>query len=412
MVETITVIYLVYTFIAFYFLFLFMLIYFQNKKYIFYVPPVTKEYSLSIVIPCYNGEDFIGETIQTLLDSDYKGLKKIIVVDDCSTDSSFKIMKEYEKKYPKKILAVQTPRNTGNAAGAKNYGAKFVDTELIGFTDDDSVHEKDAIRKMIGFFDDEKVGAVTSNVLVKNRDNFILRLQSIEYKVIKFSRKLLEFVDSIYVTPGPLGIYRKSAFDDVGGFDRNNLTEDIEITWHLQYAGYKVKMSADSRAYATSPTTIRQWVKQRNRWNIGGLQTIGKYKKEWFRKGMLGSFILPFFVFSWVIGIFGLFVFAYRIFRRIFTGFLSTKLSVEAQTAVLRVSDINLTPNVLVFLGLTVFFLSLWYTMVALMNVSEDKSYRRENFFAVGFYMLFYLLAYPIILIISGYKFLRGDRKW
>lgn len=411
MVETITVIYLVYTFIAFYFLFLFMLIYFQNKKYIFYVPPITKEYSLSMVIPCWNGEDVIGDTIQTLLDSDYKGLKKIIVVDHGSTDNSYKIIKKYVEK-DSRVMVVQCPRKWGNAAEAKNYGAKFVDTELIGFTDDDSVHEKDAIRKMIGFFDDKKVGSVTSNVLVKNRDNFILRLQSIEYKVIKFSRKLLEFVDSIYVTPGPLGLFRKSAFDEIGGFDVKNLTEDIEITWHLQYEGYKVKMSADSRAYATSPTKIKQWVKQRNRWNIGGLQTIGKYKREWFRRGMLGSFILPFFVFSWVIGIFGLFVFAYRIIRKLVLNFISTKLSVEAQTAVLRFSDINLTPNVLVFLGLTVFFLSLWYTIVALMNVSEDKSYRKENFFTVGFYMLFYLLAYPIILIISGYKFLKGERKW
>lgn len=412
MVETITVIYLVYSFIAFYFLFLFILIYVQNKKYIFYVPPITKNYSLSIVIPCYNGGDAIGDTIQTLLDSDYKGLRKIIAVDDCSTDNSFKIMKEYAKKYPDRVLAVQTPKNTGNAAGAKNYGAKFVDTELIGFTDDDSIHEKDAIRKMIGFFDDNKVGAVTSNVLVRNRDNFILRLQSIEYKVIKFSRKLLEFVDSIYVTPGPLGIYRKSAFDEVGGFDKNNLTEDIEITWNLQYHDYKIKMSADSRAYATSPTKVKEWVKQRNRWNIGGLQTIGKYRKNWFKKGMLGNFILPFFVLSWVIGLFGLLVLVYRLSRTLVLNFLSAKYSVEAQTAVLRMSDINLTPNVLVFLGLTLFFMSLWFTVVALINVSQDKSYRKENFFTVGFYMVFYLLAYPIILIISAYKFLKGERKW
>lgn len=412
MVETITVIFLAYSFIAFYFLFLFILIYIQNRKEIFYSPKPKRIYTLSMVIPCYNGGENIGETIQTLLDSDYEGLKKIIAVDDCSTDNSFKIMKEYEKKYPGKVFAVQTPKNTGNAAGAKNYGAKFVDTELIGFTDDDSVHETGAIRKMIGFFDDKKVGAVTSNVLVRNRDNFILKLQSIEYKVIKFSRKLLEFVDSIYVTPGPLGIYRKSAFDRVGGFDRNNLTEDIEITWHLQYEGYKIKMSADSRAYATSPTTIGQWIKQRNRWNIGGLQTIGKYKREWFRKGMLGNFILPFFVLSWVVGLFGLFVLAYRVGKTIILNFLSTKYSVEAQTAVLRFNDINLTPNVLVFFGLTVFFLSLWYTFVALSGVSESKDYRRENFFSVGFYMIFYLLAYPIILIISAYKFLRGHRKW
>lgn len=409
--DFITIVFLVYSFIAFYFLFLFILTYIQNRKEFFSVPPVTKEYSLSIVVPCFNGAKNIASTIQGLLDSDYNQLKKIIVVDDCSTDNSYEIMKEYAAKYPDKVLAVQTPKNTGNAAGAKNYGAKFVKTELIGFTDDDSSPEKEAIRYMIGFFDDKKVGAVTSTVLVQNRDKFVLKLQSIEYKVIKFSRKLLEFLDAIYVTPGPLGIYRKSAFDKVNGFDEKNITEDIEITWHLQYKGYKIKMAVPSRVYSVAPDKIKDWVKQRNRWNIGGLQTINKYKGSFLRKGTLGGFILPFFVLSWLVGLFGIFILGYRVFRTVVLKYLSVSYSVQAQTAVLSLSDINLTASALIFFGLTVFFLSLLYTIFALSNLKE-KQYKKENFFTVGFYMLFYLLVYPIILIISMYKFLKGDVKW
>lgn len=409
--DFITWVFLVYSFIAFYFLFLFILTYLQNRKRVFYIPPITQEYSLSIVIPCYNEEKIIGDTIQTVLDSDYNGLKKIIISDDCSTDNSFNIAKKFEKKYPEKILVVKTPKNTGNAAGAKNYGAKFVNTELIGFTDSDSYHEKDAIRKMIGFFDDPKVGAVTSNVLVYNRDNFILKLQSIEYKVIKFSRKLLEFLDSIYVTPGPLGIYRKSAFDKIKGFDEKNITEDIEITWHLQAEGYKIKMSVLSKVYAVSPRTIKKWIHQRNRWNIGGLQTIWKYKKAFLKRGMLGAFILPFFILSWVLGLFGLIFLLYRVSRTILIKFLSASYSVGAHEAILRARDINLAFSTLLIFGLAVFFLSLSFTIVALLNVRESK-YRRENFFSVGFYMLFYLLFYPIILIISIYRLIKGDLRW
>ena len=408
--EFITVIYLIYTFIAFYFLFLFMLIYFQNKGSFFSYPKPKKDYSLTMIIPCYNEGKTIERTIKSVLNAGYKNLKKIVVVDDCSRDNSYEIIKEFSKKYPQ-VIAVQTPKNTGCAAGSKNYGVKFADTELIGFSDGDSFVEKGSIGKMVGFFNDEKVGSVTSSVLVHNRNKFIEKLQSVEYKVIKFSRKLLEFVDSIYVTPGPLGIFRKSAFDEIGGFDEKNLTEDIEITWHLQAEGYKVRMSVPARSYTVAPSRIGEWIKQRNRWNMGGLQTIGKYKKIWFKKGMLGNFILPFFVFSWVIGLFGLFVFAYRIIRTIILEFLSTSYSIQTQTAIFRFSDIKLTPNVLVFFGITVFVFSLWFTVIALLNMGEEK-YKRESFFTVGFYMLFYLIAYPIILIISGYKFLRGYRKW
>jgi len=408
--EFLTVIYLIFTFIAFYSLFLFILLYIQNRKEIFTYPKPKKDYSLSMVIPCYNEGKTIEETIKSVLNSGYKNLKKVIVVDDCSKDGSFEIIKRIAQKYPK-VLAVQTPKNTGNAAGSKNYGAKFVDTELIGFSDGDSFIEVGSIDKMVGFFNDEKVGSVTSSVLVSNRVNFITNLQAIEYKVIKFSRKLLEFIDSIYVTPGPLGIFRKSAFDKINGFDQNNMTEDIEITWHLQAEGYKIKMGVPARAYTVAPTTVGVWIKQRNRWNIGGLQTIGKYKKTWFRKGMLGNFILPFFVVSWLLGLFGLGVLVYRLISSLILRFLSTTYSIQAQTAVFRFNEINIIPNVLIFFGIVLFFLGLWFTIVALVNMKELGK-NRENFFTVGFYMVFYLLMYPIILIISGYKFLRGYRKW
>ncbi len=408
--DGITVIYLVYMFIAFYFLFLFIIIYIQNKKQFLYYPRPNKNYSLSIVIPCYNEGKTIEATVKSVLDSGYKNLKKVIVVDDCSKDDSYEIIKNLEKKYSK-VMAVQTPKNTGCAAGSKNYGAKFVDTELIGFSDGDSFIEKGSIDKVVGFFNDKRIGSVTCSVLVENRNNFLERVQSIEYKVIKFSRKLLEFIDSIYVTPGPLGIFRKSAFDEIGGFDEKNLTEDIEITWHLQAAGYKVKMSVPARAYSIAPSNMRDWFKQRNRWNIGGLQTIAKYNKDWFKKGMLGNFILPFFVFSWLIGLFGLGVLVYRILRIVILRAFSTTYSIQTQTALIRFEDISLMPNILVFFGLTIFFLSLWFTFLALVNMKEDK-HKRENFFVIGFYMIFYVLIYPIILISSAYKFLRGHRKW
>ena len=230
--------------------------------------------------------------------------------------------------------------------------------------------------------------------------------------MIKFSRKLLEFIDSIYVTPGPLAIYRKTAFDEVGGFDEDNLTEDIEITWNMQAHDWKVRMCIPSRVYTVAPSKINAWLKQRNRWNMGGLQTIFKYKKVLLqRKGMLGAFILPFFVLSWLLGLFGIFILGYRITRKFIVDYLSTKYSIGAQTTILAFREINLTPHVLVFLGLVLFLFGLFFTLIALLNVKE-KQYNRVGVFTLGFYLIFYLLAYPIILIISLTKFLKRKRAW
>jgi len=410
MPETIVIIYLIYIFIALYFLFLFTLNFLQNRKEIFSIPKTDRDYSLSIVIPCYNEEDSIEGTIEAVLNLDYKGLKKIFVVDDCSTDNSYDIIKKLEGKYPQ-VVALKTPKNTGNAGGAKNYGMKFVDTELIGFTDADSYPDSNAVSSMVGFFDDKKVGAVTTRILVRNKNNFLGKMQAIEYKVIAFTRKLLEFLDSIYVTPGPLVLYRKSALSKIEGFDSKNMTEDIEATWHLIHDGYKVRMSFISKVTTVAPDTLKKWFTQRIRWNIGGYQTILKYKHCFFRKGILGLFILPLFSISLVLGVFGLSLFIYKISIRILSSYLSTKYSMAAQTAVFVFEDISFNPSVLNFLGIILFILGLAFVFFALRLVNKHIK-EKESFFSVIFYLLVYIVLRPIVLIVSLYKFLRGKYSW
>lgn len=408
--DVMTLIYLGYSFLSFYFFFLFLLIYVQNRKDMNEWIKPERDYSLSIVIPCYNEETSIGETIEGHLKSEYKNLQKIIVVDDCSTDNSYEIIKKYAKQYPQ-VMACQTPKNSGRAAGSKNYGAKFVNTELIGFSDADSFPSPDAIMKMVGFFNDPKTGAVTSRVLVRNRDCFLGRLQAIEYKVIAFTRKLFGFIDSIYVTNGPLSIYRKKAFDEVHGFDEKNLTEDIEITWHFVKKGYKVHMALPAIIYTIVPESFRDWFKQRLRWNVGGMQTVNKYKKSVASVGMLGLFILPFFVTSWILGITGLGILIYRVSNYVFSKYLVTTYSVQTQAALVRFSDFSLTPNILIFFGILSIALSLSFTSIALLY-SKEKDFKKHGLYGLIAYMFVYLLAYPVLLVVSIYKFFRGKDTW
>ena len=95
--EFLTILYFIYTFIALYFLIIYILTYTQNRKQIYEIIKPDEIKSLSIVIPCFNEEKSIGKSIETFLKSDYKGLKKIIIIDDCSTDDSYKIIKNTQK---------------------------------------------------------------------------------------------------------------------------------------------------------------------------------------------------------------------------------------------------------------------------------------------------------------------------
>ena len=411
--EFLVILYLIFTFLGIYYLSLFSLIFLQNRKQMFESLNQEREYSLSIVVPCYNGSDTIEKTIEGIVKSDYKGLQKIIVVDHASTDNSYDIIKNCAKKYLQ-VIALKKPENlTGLSAEAKNYGAKYVKTELIGFTDDDSAPFPDAISKMIGFFNDEKVGAVTSRVLVKNRNKFLARLQSIEYKLIAFTRKLFGFVESIYVTNGPLSIYRKKAFDEVGGFDEKNLTEDIEITWNMIHKGWRVHISLNSITYTIVPDNFKSWLKQRLRWNMGGIQTLIKYKSVIFKKGMLGLFIIPYFVTAWILAVFGLCLFSYRMSRYLFLQFLTINYSIEAQTTAIRFSDIQLSPTILFFFGIFLLSLGIFYNLAALAHSRKEKEeFKRENVFNLVTYMFVYLLFYPIVLVASMHKFITKNKTW
>ena len=407
----ITIIYLFYTFVAFYFLFLFVIIYLRNFDKIYEFIKPNKIYSLSIVVPCYNESDSIGKTIEHLVSSSYAGLKKIYVVDDCSKDSSFKIIQAYAKKYPDLVVALQTPKNTGCAAGSKNYGAQFVKTELVGFTDADSYPAKDAIYNMVGFFNDPKIGAVTSKVLVHNKNNLLEIMQAIEYKMIAFTRRLLGFIGAIYVTNGPLSIYRKKAFDEVNGFDAKNLTEDIEITWHLVKKKWEIAMSMLAEVYTTAPSKYSVWYNQRIRWNVGGIQTIEKYKETFFRHGMLGLFILPFFVISWLLGLVGLGFLGYRIFNFFLTRYFTFIYSFDSGISLVTLSDFSLPFNILFFFGIVLFIFGLIFTYICL-YYSREKEFKNHGIYHILMYSIFYLLVYPILLIASGYKYLKGKTTW
>jgi len=105
--QLIPIIYLSYMFVSLYMLFFFLILYLKNKNRMFDVPKPTKEYTVSIVVPCYNEEKSILDTVKSILASDYKGLKKVIVVDDCSTDNSYNVVKQFAKQEGR-VLVVRT----------------------------------------------------------------------------------------------------------------------------------------------------------------------------------------------------------------------------------------------------------------------------------------------------------------
>lgn len=244
----------------------------EEKRKLMKLPKV------SIIVPAYNEEAHIAETIESLLNLDYpKDKLEIIVIDDGSTDRTYNIAKKYEEKYPD-IVKVYRKRNGGKAS-ALNFGIKLATGKYIATMDADSVVPREALKKMLEYFTDERVMIVIPAVQVKRKKTFIEKVQYIEYSYNNTLREIFEKLNSIYVAPGPFSVFRRELFEKIGYFDENNLTEDMEIALRAQHHGYRIRYCPEVIIKTETPKTFKQLFRQRIRWYLGFVENYLKYRK-------------------------------------------------------------------------------------------------------------------------------------
>jgi cellulose synthase/poly-beta-1,6-N-acetylglucosamine synthase-like glycosyltransferase len=189
------------------------------------------------------------------------------------------------------------------------------------------------------------------------------------------------------------------------------MTQDIEMTWNIMAHGYYARMCLDAKVYAASPSTIKSWWKQRIRWNLGGIQTLFKYKKKWF-KGMLGMFVMPLFALGMGLGVFGIGLMAYLLIKRFVVGYLATKYSLYASTAILSLGDFTFAPSILNFFGVVSFILGFWFTIFGLAVMKANDLRGKKNIFNLAFYLIVYLIVYPFTFLTAVYQMIRGKYSW
>lgn len=101
---------------------------------------------VSIIIPSYNSEIYISNCLDSIFSQTHDDLE-VVLVDDCSTDHSYDIMRSYEKREPRRLKLVRNPENKG-AGASRNIGLDIADGKYIGFVDSDDYIDLDAVKKM------------------------------------------------------------------------------------------------------------------------------------------------------------------------------------------------------------------------------------------------------------------------
>lgn len=229
---------------------------------------------ISILVPCYNEAETIEETINHLSKLSYPDFE-IIAVNDGSLDNTGEILVSLCDKYDS--LRVVDCRENKGKANALHIAAHTSTAEYLICIDSDAILEDTAPYYLINHFLDkgERVGAVTGNPRIRNRDTLLSKMQIVEYSSIIGSIKRSQRVlGKIMTVSGVIVAFRKKALIDVGLWDRDMITEDIAVSWKLQKRFWDIRYEPRALCWMLVPETLSGIWKQRVRWAQGGQEVL------------------------------------------------------------------------------------------------------------------------------------------
>jgi cellulose synthase/poly-beta-1,6-N-acetylglucosamine synthase-like glycosyltransferase len=248
--------------------------------------------TVTIVVPCFNEEKTVVKTIRSLLALNYpKNKLSILVVDDGSADATYETAKTVNDP---RVTVVR--QKNGGKHTALNYGIAQAKTDIIGCLDADSTVDSEALLRMVPYFNNPKVMAVTPAMRVHEPKNILQKMQHAEYNLGIFAKRVFGLMDAINVTPGPFSIFRKRVFDEIGMFRPAHNTEDMEIAFRIQSFQYKIANCHRAYVYTITPNTFKKLYKQRTRWSYGFIKNMIDYRRILLNKkyGDMGMLTLPF----------------------------------------------------------------------------------------------------------------------
>jgi biofilm PGA synthesis N-glycosyltransferase PgaC len=230
---------------------------------------------VSVMVPAHNEQAVIGRSVRAMLRMDYPAFE-VVVIDDGSRDRTLGALAPL--MHDRRLRIVRKTANEGKAM-ALNDAIPLMRGEILVGLDADAEPDPLLLRWIVPHFDSPRVAAVTGNPRVRNTDNFLARLQAIEFSsIISLLRRAQRVWGRVVTVSGVVAAVRRSAVIDVGGYSPEMPTEDIELTWKLQKRFYDVRYEPRAVCWMTVPLSFSALYKQRLRWARGLMQVLRKHR--------------------------------------------------------------------------------------------------------------------------------------
>jgi biofilm PGA synthesis N-glycosyltransferase PgaC len=273
---------------------------------------------VSILAPAYCEAACVHDAMSALVRLDYPAYE-VIFVDDGSSDNTYHLALSFAGAHCSERgrcdVRVFTKPNQGKWS-AHNYGLKHAKGALILCIDADSRIEPGALKLMVRHMRDQRVGAVSGQIRVRNRKSLVGLFQAFEYVLANGALRLSQgSTGAVMVVPGPIGLFRREALERVqaenershsfenqevpGPFSPLTFAEDFHLSLTMLALGYRIEYEPHAIAHTKAPATLASLINQRYRWNRGTMQVV-----LWYLRRTLRGDKSPLKVKAWIAAVF------------------------------------------------------------------------------------------------------------
>ena len=232
------------------------------------IPDVRYEPWVTLFIPAYNEEEYIEHKMQNTLALDYpKDKLRVIWITDGSTDNSL----QYLEKYPDITLFHEKERR--GKIHAMNRGIRLIDSPIIIFTDANTMLNEKAVREIVSFFADDRVGCVAGEKRIRDayREKAVGAGEGLYWKYESLIKWLESETGSAVGAVGELFAIRRELYEDV---KEDTLLDDFTISLKIADKGYQIKYAPLAWGIETASISVAEEMKRKVRIAAGGMQTL------------------------------------------------------------------------------------------------------------------------------------------
>ena len=243
---------------------------------------------VTVQLPVFNERAVVARLVDAACRLEYpQELLDIQVLDD-STDSTSEIVAERVAAWKARGVRVRHLRRadrTGFKAGALAFGVECSDAEFFLILDADFVPGPDLVRRLLPVFRDPAVGMVQARWDHLNEcENALTRAQALLLDGHFFFEQGGRYASHRFFNfNGTAGMWRRVCLEEAGGWASDTLTEDLDLSYRAQMAGWRFEFLLDVGVPAELPSSGRALEIQQRRWAQGGIETARKHLPTLFR---------------------------------------------------------------------------------------------------------------------------------